>query len=319
MLKFVRSLARGVAALGLFAMVLALLYGAAALADDANPLLGGGSPAPAVAETGGTSLWQQATRAFVGMQRQVNRALTDSVADLRDGRSSAAILFGIAIAFLYGVFHAAGPGHGKAVVISYFVSRPATMRRCIGMGVQIALFHVVSAVVIVSVLHWVLQRSFSTPVDQMQFLKIASYAAITAIGVVMLIAALRRRYSAEASHGACAQGHDHDGHHGHGAGGLLSLAVGVIPCSGAVIILVFSLANGILLSGLIMTGFIALGMAITLTVIAMTTAYARGRIVGPGNDGGAPKRQRLRRALEILGPAAIAGFGGLLLLAALST
>ncbi|MFM9844814.1 MAG: nickel/cobalt transporter [Dongiaceae bacterium] len=281
-------------------------------------MLGGGNPAPAAAETGGTGLWQQATRAFVGMQRQVNRALTNSVAELRDGRSSAAILVGIAIAFLYGVFHAAGPGHGKAVVISYFVSRPATMRRCIVMGVQIALFHVVSAVVIVSVLHWVLQRSFSTPVDQMQFLKIASYAAITAIGVVMLVAALRQRSSAEASHGACAHGQDHGSHHGHGAGGLLSLAVGVIPCSGAVIILVFSLANGILLSGLVMTGFIALGMAITLAVIAMTAAFARGRIVGPGNKVSSPRRQRLRRTLEILGPAAIAGFGGLLLLAALS-
>ena len=70
------------------------------------------------------------------------------------------------------------------------------------------------------------------------------------------------------------------------------------PCSGAVIILVFSLANGILLSGLIMTGFIALGMAITLAAIAMTTAFARGRIVGLGDKDGPPARQRLRRGLE---------------------
>lgn len=304
------------AAIAFVAVALMLSPGIDALADSANPLLGG-TPVEPAEESSRLGIWQQATHAFVTVQRKINRALTDSVAALRDGRSPAAILIGIGIAFLYGVFHAAGPGHGKAVVVSYFVSRPATMRRCVLMGAQIALFHVISAVVIVSVLHWILQRSFSTPVDQLQFLKIFSYGAITAIGIGMFVAALGR--SPYEAGRVCKHDHAHAGGHSHGAGGVLSLAVGVIPCSGAVIILVFSLANGILLSGLIMTGFIALGMAITLAVIAMMTAFARGRIVGAGDKDVPPKRQRLRRALEILGPAAIACFGGLLLIAALTT
>lgn len=303
---------------GLLLAALLMLLGVPASAQTDNPLLGGGT-APMAADSGNPGLWQQATHAFVNMQRQINRALTDSVADLKEGRSISAILLGIGIAFLYGVFHAAGPGHGKAVVVSYFISRPATMGRCVAMGAQIALFHVISAVVIVIVLHWILQRSFSRPVDQLQFLKVASYATIMAIGIGMIVSVLRGRSAAHAGCAACAEGHDHGGHHhGRGAGGLLSLAVGVIPCSGAVIILVFSLANGILVSGLIMTGFIALGMALTLALIAITTAFARGRMIDPNDNGGRPKRPRLRRALELLGPVAIACFGGLLLAAALA-
>jgi nickel/cobalt transporter (NicO) family protein len=303
----------------LVAAFLVCLFAAPAAAQTANPLLSGGvDSTPSTADGDGAGPWQQAVHTFVRLQRHINRALTDSVADLKDGRSLSGILIGIGIAFLYGVFHAAGPGHGKAVVVSYFISRPATMRRCVAMGAQIALFHVISAVTIVVALHWILQRSFSTPVDQLQFLKVASYGTITAIGMGMLVGALRRR-SVDAACAACAQGHDHGDHHrGRGAGGLLSLAVGVIPCSGAVIILVFALANGILMSGLIMTGFIALGMAMTLALIAMTTTYARGRMVERGDNGARPQRPRLRRALELLGPCAIACFGGVLLAATLA-
>lgn len=297
--------------------IIVLLLGAPASAQVSNPLTGG-QPV-AVDGNDDAGLWQGATHAFVRLQRQINRALTESVADLRDGESLSGILIGIAIAFLYGVFHAAGPGHGKAVVVSYFASRPATMARCVAMGAQIALFHVISAVVIVILLHWILQQSFSQPVDQLQFLKVLSYGAIMAIGVGMLIAALRRRPGAQPGCAACADGHAHDHHDGgRGAGRLLSLAVGVIPCSGAVIILVFSLANGILLSGVVMTGFIALGMAITLATIAMATAYARGRMLGRPGNGSPKKRARLRRGLEIAGPAAIACFGGMLLASTLT-
>ena len=304
----------------LLAALLMCLLAPPATAQAANPLLsGGGDPTSSASDGGSAGPWQQAMHAFIQLQRQVNRALTDSVADLKDGHSLSGILIGIGIAFLYGVFHAVGPGHGKAVVVSYFISRPATMRRCVAMGAQIAVFHVISAVTIVIALHWILQRSFSTPVDQLQFLKVASYGTITAIGIGMLVGAFRRRSPTHAACTACAHGHDHGDHrHGRSAGGLLSLAVGVIPCSGAVIILVFALANGILVSGLIMTGFIALGMAITLALIAMTTAYARGRMVERGDNGDRPSALACDGPLELLGPCAIACFGGVLLAATLA-
>ena len=88
-------------------------------------------------------------------------------------------MIGLAIAFAYGVFHAVGPGHGKAVLLSYFLSQDAKISRGVWMGAQIAFFHVVSAIVIVIIVHLILQQAFGGPVDEMDFLKIASYGAIT--------------------------------------------------------------------------------------------------------------------------------------------
>jgi ABC-type nickel/cobalt efflux system permease component RcnA len=199
------------------------------------------------------------------------------------------------------------------------------------MGAQIALFHVVSAIVIVVVVHIVLQQAFARPVDELGFLKIASYGAIAAIGVAMLCGALRsRRAVAAADH---AHGHDHSGHDGHEhhagcghhhhdlatawrTGGLLSLAVGLIPCSGAVLILVYCLANGLLLSGIMMAGSIALGMAITLASIGILAIHARQGALAVAGRSQRPQGA-LAALLGLAGPVLIILFGGVMLLGSL--
>ena len=178
------------------------------------------------------------------------------------------------------------------------------------MGVQIAVFHVASAIAIVVIVHLVLRQAFAGPVDELGFLKIASYGAITLIGAAMLRGAVRRLRRA----GAAAHDEHHHGHPDHvhddscaqvspvrawREGGLLSVAVGLIPCSGAVLILVYCLANGLLLSGVLMAGAIALGMAITLSAIGVAASG------------------RPRAALGLIGPALITLFGAAMLIGSL--
>ena len=47
------------------------------------------------------------------------------------------------MAFLYGIFHAAGPGHGKAVISSYLFANHETWRR----GVVLSFASVVASAV----------------------------------------------------------------------------------------------------------------------------------------------------------------------------
>ena len=207
-------------------------------------------------------------RYSVSRPESILRTINHRLVAIKREHSLTALLLGLAIAFAYGVFHAVGPGHGKAVLLSYFLSQDAKISRGVLMGAQIAFFHVVSAIVIVVVVHLILQQAFGGPVDEMDFLKIASYGAITLIGAAMLNGAFRRLRRAGSGHDHGGHRHDHDvpGHvppgHIHGEtcghvspvqawreGGLLSVAVGLIPCSGAVLILVYCLANGLLLSG----------------------------------------------------------------------
>jgi ABC-type nickel/cobalt efflux system permease component RcnA len=274
--------------------------------------------APAVEQVaaGGPSLLTRAGQAFVKLQRDVNRAITRQLLAIRRGEEPLALWLGLGIAFLYGVAHALGPGHGKAVVASYFLSREATVLRGALMGGQIALAHVISAIVIVTTVHLLLQASFATPVEEMRALKLASYGVIAAIGLAMLTAELRRHRAPLRPHAHDHAGHDHHhgcaacGHaHGHGSGGLLSLAIGLVPCSGAVLILVYALANGIIVAGILMTLAIAVGMGLTLGALGIASVYVRRGAMRASSRVPADGRGRLGRALALGGPAFITALG----------
>jgi ABC-type nickel/cobalt efflux system permease component RcnA len=248
---------------------------------------------------------------FLRWQRDVNRALTKGIAALKDGVAAGPLLIAMGIGFLYGAFHAAGPGHGKAVVVSYFLSRDAGWLRGLWMGGQIAAFHVLSALIAVLVVHAVLKISMARPIDQLQPLKVISYGAITFVGALMLIAALRRVVNrSEVMREKC--GHESV----KGETGLLSMAIGVIPCSGAVLVLIYALANDMLVSGILVTLCIAVGMALTLAAIGIVMVLLRRRAVGTES---ARRRSWLSAALSVVGPLAITVFGALLLFASLAS
>ena len=317
---------RGRRALILFLLPLLLLLAGVRVEAQQNPILGGGatngggeeSAPPEIASPG---LLHRLEGFIIATQRDVNREINRRLVAIRDGEGMGVILAGLLIAFLYGIFHALGPGHGKTVIVGYFLGRGGSIRRGIAMASWIALSHVVGAVTVVIIVHAVLSEIYVTPVEEMLTLRLASYGAILLIGLAMLATAIRRRGGEAAachhhghSHGAGA----HDTHaHGRGAHGrgeqrLLAIAAGFLPCSGAILILVFALTNGILLTGLAMTLFIALGMGLTLALLGIASVLAHRQIAGRLARGA-----RLGGLLALLGPILITGIGALLFAGAL--
>ena len=76
------------------------------------------------------------------------------------GDDLGAFFLGLAIAFAYGVIHAFGPGHGKFVIVSYFLGREVRVVRGVVMAAQVAIVHVIAAVIIVWLADAVLQAGF---------------------------------------------------------------------------------------------------------------------------------------------------------------
>ena len=70
---------------------------------------------------------------LLGMESRFYLQLTHAVRLTKESAAGAAGLVGLS--FAYGVFHAAGPGHGKAVLTSYMLSNEVALRR----GLVIAL------------------------------------------------------------------------------------------------------------------------------------------------------------------------------------
>lgn len=284
---------------GLVVSVLLALSAPAA----ANPFTGnpdgspaaGGEPAHSgpVRAADGATAWTPIAwvgRALLTFQREANRMIAQHMKAIRDGRTTAPLLIGIVLAFAYGVVHALGPGHGKVVVVSYFLARDARIMRGFLMGLQIAVVHVLSAMVVVALADLVLRQAFGGAPAEAAGVRLASYGLIGLIGMVMLGQAMRRSYlrrqGVEVSYACCEHAHA-SGHraHGHETGeraqeSALSLGVGLVPCTGAVLILLYALANGILFAGVLLVVAIAAGMAITMGALGVLSIVARNAVAG---------------------------------------
>lgn len=283
----------------------------------ANPLLGG-APPPRTAETTHETAAPGALGslgAFVlDAQRRLTRELTEALKAMRDGSSLAPLVAGVFAAFLYGMAHAAGPGHAKGVVLTYFLAREARLGRGFLMGLQIATTHVLAALVIVGLAHLVFDRMFAMPVDEFRAIRLFSYGAIALIGLAMLVQALRRAVAPAVPgghdhHGHDHHGHDHHGHHHHHRGqGALSALAGMVPCTGAILVLLFAIANNVLVAGFVMVVAIGLGMAAFLALLGVLSILARGRIRRWASGTGG-RRSRLAVAVDLAGPLLIGTLG----------
>jgi len=150
------------------------------------------------------------------------RSLTSALASLRTSPAGLWLLLGLS--FAYGVFHAVGPGHGKAVISSYLMASGDSVRRGVGLSFLSALVQAASAIVIVAIGTIALRVTATTMTSATDDIEIASYAAITLFGAWLLWAKIRGGHHNHHHHHhvglapAKAGAHDHDDHHDHDHG-----------------------------------------------------------------------------------------------------
>ena len=111
--------------------------------------------------------------------RQAGRILSRHVRrhPRRENRQHRALaLFGLA--FAYGIFHAAGPGHGKAVISSYLVANEETWRRGIILSFASAFLQALVAVLIVGIAAALLGATAKAMGEAVRYIEIISYALI---------------------------------------------------------------------------------------------------------------------------------------------
>jgi nickel/cobalt exporter len=257
-------------------------------------------------EIGGLTGW------ILAKQAEFYRMFSGLIrASKSDGRA-AYTLFGIS--FLYGIFHAAGPGHGKAVISSYLVANDETWRRGIVLSFASAILQAFTAIALVGIAAVLLGATAKAMGNTVRVIEIVSYGLIIMIGLRLLWvkgrAFLKLLRAGTHEHHA----HDHDHAHGHShirahgddhphdhgdeasawghahapepreltgqhwlRHGLSAIvAVGLRPCSGAIIVLVFALAQGLFWIGVASTFLMGLGTAITVAAIATLAVGARG-------------------------------------------
>jgi nickel/cobalt exporter len=197
----------------------------------------------------------------------------------------------MAIAAMFGLVHALMPGHGKTVVVSYYLGRPASVLSSLGTSVILVLTHVGSAIVLV-LAGIILVRRTLGGAGRAPELETVSAAAIIAIGLWLLYRALR----------------PHDHARAGADGRLLAFATGLVPCPLTTFIMVYASAQGIVLAGLLVTAGMAFGMMLTIASFALAAVLLRDRLMAL-LERTARLRGRLGHILELGSALAIVAFG----------
>jgi nickel/cobalt transporter (NicO) family protein len=310
--------------------LLAVLAGMA-LAVLAAPAFGQVSPfGVGLAEPGGGGLLPWVAE----LQRQFYREMTTALGALRDSGQAAWWLAGLS--FAYGVVHAAGPGHGKVVITSYLLANEQAARRGVAIAFLAAMVQASVAVALVGGLATALNMTSFAITDTARILEIGSYGLIAALGLYLLVRkgrAIWREYAgrspvaAHACGAAAAHAPDSGCGHAHfvppskaasrGGAAAAILSVGIRPCTGALIVLVFALTQGIFWAGVASTFLMGLGTALTIAVLAAIAVGGKD-LAARLARGDSRRAGRIMLALELCGALAITGFGLLLLGGALS-
>ena len=315
--------------------------------------LGIGTNEATLPSTGMFSTWLNWINAE---QQGFYRSLTGALKAMREDGSQLWLLIGLS--FAYGVFHAAGPGHGKAVISSYMLANEVALRRGIMLSFVSAFLQALVAIVLMTLVFLVLRGTSVSMTDATWFLEVASYALIAAFGAWLLwqkaghlvfrpvrslssAAAPAHSHHGHSHHGhAHAHGHSHRHAHAHAHGevcetcghshapdpALLSgdrfswrtawsavAAVGIRPCSGALIVLSFAFLNGLWAGGVLSVLAMAVGTAITVSALATMAVTAKNWAVAFAGDG---RTGNVVHATIEIGGAALVLLLGLVLLSA---
>ena len=251
---------------------------------------------------------------FQEVQTKVSLMFTKTMTSIKDRDSSGPLWTGLLIAFVYGLVHTLGPGHGKAVVISYFVGEGGGLMRGVAMGTKIAVFHVLSAIIVIWVTDFAVRQATGAAPSDYRTVKLISYASIAVIGAWMLWKAIRTKAVRHHHHD---HDHGHDDHHHHagcdacaaaaqnakGPGGWLALAVGSVPCTGALLVLLFGMANDLLGPAILLVIAISFGMAVAMSGIGVLALL--GRRVADRRVDDPAKRDRFAHAARFVGATAV--------------
>ena len=298
-----------------------------------------------VAEGGG--LFERVGDLLMDFQRRANAEVSFHMNAIDRGEDIVAFLLALAVAFAYGAVHALGPGHGKFVVVSYFLGREARVMRGVVMAVQIAIVHVIAAVVIVWLADIVLRGGFGVGLAEAPGVRAASFLIIVGIGLYMLYRAARASIRLRGGgrgiadhhhhhhpglphvpghHHSRDHGHRHDYghyHHGHGSkaeGGLLALAAGMVPCPGAVLIMLYAVANDMIYPGSLLVAAMSLGIGSSICVLGVGAILARQaamRVMERSGGGGGANA--LRHGMNYAGAALVTLVGLVSFIAFLDT
>jgi ABC-type nickel/cobalt efflux system permease component RcnA len=272
--------------------------------------------------------WPQVMISSIRWQRAVNSEMSQLLKRVAEnpGQAGASLLL---FSFVYGVLHALGPGHGKVVITTWLATHPSRLKTSLGLTFASSLLQGVVAIALVTVVLTLLKL----PARQLHlsgfWLEKGSYLLVGALGLLLCYRAIKRlrrlmpqprRFTAftphHQHHASCGCGHQHLPDNEQLANSddwrarlAIILSMGMRPCSGALMVLLFSKVIGVFGWGMASALAMAAGTSLTISALALLVHSFR-RVAQRLSAGSTPALWRR------VGGATLALSGGAILLIA---
>ncbi|WP_145589794.1 nickel/cobalt transporter [Yersinia rochesterensis] len=277
--------------------------------------------------------WPELLFKTVAWQKSMHQQMAQLLQQVKANPHRAGLAL-MMFSLIYGVLHAVGPGHGKVVIVTYLATHPAQLKNSLKLTFAASILQGGIAILLVTVLLGILQLS-SRYLHQSSFwLEKGSFLLVIALGVLLCFRAIKRLYhqvkllkpqkisiqrlqplSATHVHSeSCGCGHRHMPNSQELQAGndwrtrlAIVLAMGMRPCSGAIMVLLFAKVIGVYWWGILSAIAMAIGTSLTISLLALFVHYARRLAVHLS-------RKRAPAAWGAIAWATLALTGGIILL-----
>lgn len=193
---------------------------------------------------------------LVEYQYAFNKLIASSIKNINNENSMTLSLSLLGIAFIYGLVHAAGPGHGKSLVAFYFASNKNNYKKAFKVGFLIAIVHAISAVFITFGIFFLFKTMFRKHFNELsESVMVLSAVLIIIIGLYLIWHAYKHKKNKEQS----LPQKDKNIY-------ILSISAGIIPCPGVMTIVLFCIMLGHFTLGIFSAIAMSIGMGLTISI-----------------------------------------------------
>lgn len=273
-------------------------------------------------------------------QRIFHDTIVDDLNTIKGGASLLSSFSLMLVGFLYGAFHAVGPGHGKVIVSSYMLANENSLKRGLVIVLLSSLMQAVVAITLVISFFYILNLARAEAEHLTAILEVISYGILSLLGVGLIIRGVKELLKPSQQthrHGH----HDHHGHqhhdhgeccgHAHGPDATtlakkqdlpaiiaMIVSIGIRPCTGAVLLLFLACIMGVVWPGIFAIFAMALGTALTTSLLAVITVKSKNVALGFIKSS-EPKMRLAHGLLSITGGLIVIGMCASFMMVAVNT
>jgi len=201
-------------------------------------------------------LYSQFIKQLTLWQYELNSYISTTIRSINDENTLSSSLLILAIAFVYGLVHAAGPGHGKALVAFYFTSNKNDYKKAFKMGYMISIFHAISALLFTFGIFFILKSMFRQNFNELSQIAIQiSAVMIIFVAIYLIVHAIKERNLKEKSEVPRSKSET-----------AVAFSAGVVPCPGVMTIVLFCIVLKQYLLGILAALSMSIGMGLTISL-----------------------------------------------------